>query len=175
MKTISMIFMTMLFNTLLFANEPVPAAVADAFHANYPGVKAVNWEHRAGQYVAMFKQDEGLTKVFYDGKGTWLETRVRLQLNELPGGVQHFIAKYYVDADVNFAGKVMTPNGALYRIESELPDAVVVKILNEDGELIKEERISFSLGVQLPEHEPFIIEAIKSRPWNTLYSESSSY
>ncbi len=141
----------------------VPELVKKAFRKDFPDIENVYWEQRAEEaFVATFRDEEGLKKVFYTSSGNWIETRIRLSLNDLPGGVRRFIQEHYQDAEITFAGRVLRPNELLYRIESELPDSVIVKLLSEAGLLLKEERITFSTDIGLPTQEKMNIQKIQN-------------
>lgn len=152
MKTL-LIMLTM----WVFNGTNVPEQVRSAFAKEFPNTENVHWEQRNDNFVATFQSEEGLKKVFYQASGAWLETRTRLSLSELPKEVYQFINSNYHDADVTFAGKVERPDGLVFRIESELPDAVIVKLLNENGVVLEEEKITYSTGMQLPKQEKMIV------------------
>ncbi len=139
----------------------VPELVEKAFRKDFPEVVNVYWEQRAEAFVAMFQDEEGLKKVFYTASGNWVETRIRLKIKSLPDGVRHFIQKHYQNADITFAGKVLRPNELMYRIESELPGAVIVKLLTEAGHLLKEEQFTFSTDIGLSEQREMNIPKLE--------------
>ncbi len=152
MRALVMLLFAFLINSAT-AYASVPELVEKAFRKDFPEIVNVYWEQRAEVFVAMFQDKEGLKKVFYTPSGNWVETRIRLEMNDLPDGVRRFIQEHYQDAAVTFAGKVLSPNELVYRIESELPDAVVVKLLSETGVLLKEEQIAFSTDLGLSERK----------------------
>jgi len=123
----------------------VPSVVLAAHQTKYPNQEAPFWELREGALVAMFQTEGLLLKSFYEPNGEWRESRIREPLAELPAEVQAYVAENFANANITYAGRVEKNNQTLYRIESELPNGVVVKLLNEKGELIQEERIKFSL------------------------------
>jgi hypothetical protein len=126
------------------AQETIPSQVLDAFSEQEPNVQQPFWEHREGAFVAMFSDEDGLKKIFFNDYGVWLETRTRMSQNELPSGVINFIDQHYSGADITYIGKVKKSNGIAYRVESELASAVVIKLLNEEGKLLEEERIDWN-------------------------------
>lgn len=131
--------------------EPVPGVVQDAFDKMYPLAIEAFWEKREGALVANFQGEEGLTKVFFDDQGTWLETRIRKDFSEMPAAVQRFVNAYYSTADITFAGKMFRNDEVLYRIESELNAEVVIKLLDENGGLVEENRITLDIPLEKKE------------------------
>ena len=130
------------------ANDNIPAAVRESFAQLYPEIEAPFWEERHDGIVAFFQDEEGLKKAFFQEDGSWIETRIRLGRGELPEGVNNFIRENYREAEISFCGKVYTESGAWYRVESELPDRIVLKTLDEEGTLIEERAILLSVGIQ---------------------------
>ena len=128
------------------ANDNIPAAVRESFAQLYPEIEAPFWEERHDGIVAIFQDEEGLKKAFFQEDGRWVETRIRMGRGQLPSGVNNFMRENYQEAEISFCGKVYTESGAWYRIESELPDRIVLKTLTEGGVLIEESSIFFSLG-----------------------------
>ena len=137
--------MISLFGAEIFAQDEVPMEVRTTFDILNPTVEEVFWEFREGAYVAAFQAPGGFTKAFFDQEGKWLETRIRVSMHLLPEKVTGFIDKHYWNADVTYVGKVLLPGGIkAYRIESELPSEIVIKILDGEGSLLDEQRISFT-------------------------------
>jgi hypothetical protein len=125
------------------AQPKIPVAVLNTLTSMYAQVDNPFWDIREGAHVANFVGEEGLTKVFIDPEGNWEETRIRMSVNSLPKKVRNFIEEHYREAAVTFAGKVVRPDDVVYRVESELPTAVVVKLLSKEGILLTENRIDF--------------------------------
>lgn len=144
MKPILFSVLLLLGASPVVAQLPVPSAVERAFAQSHDYISQPFWEMREGAYVAMFSDEEGLKKVFFETDGTWRETRTRIQEDELPAGVISFIRQHYKAADKTYIGKVESTDGIRYRVESELQDAVVIKLLNAAGELQEEQRIALN-------------------------------
>ena len=116
-----------------------------AFNKLAPEVSNPFWEFREGAVVAMFSHEEGLKKIFFNEEGRWLETRTRLTAPALPEGVKAFVEQLYATTLITYIGKVEQPSQILYRVETESADAVSIKLLNESGRLLEEDRIELSL------------------------------
>ena len=153
-----------------FAQNDIPKIVQHTFESKYSQVDDLFWDFREGAYVANFQAREGLTKVFINPYGDWLETRIRMSLSSLPKHVRHFVDQNYQTAEVTFAGKVIREDGILYRVESELPTAVVIKLLNKEGSLIKEDRIDFgAVEPLMPNLKLLPARQAKALPTKELY------
>lgn len=135
----------------------VPLKVSQQFEAQYPDAETLHWEYREGAVVAMFQSEGLLTKAFYEKDGQWRETRTRIAETELPAGVGQFIAANYQDAAITYAGRIDTPAGLLFRIESEFSNSVLIKTLTPEGKLVQEEWISYSFP-DLEANTPLSVE-----------------
>jgi hypothetical protein len=144
MRQLLVPFLVLLFITPGKSQEPIPTPVETAFSESFPHIEAPFWEKREGAFSAMFADEEGLKKAFFNESGDWLETRIRQDREALPLGVQKFIDDHYQDAYISYMGVVETPDGLHYRVESELSSQIVIKLLTEAGELQEEKRIALS-------------------------------
>ncbi|MEZ5043508.1 MAG: PepSY-like domain-containing protein [Saprospiraceae bacterium] len=144
MKNFSFLLMCSFFSLGLFGQKNTPSAVLEAFQKLEPKVQTPIWEYREGAFVAMFSHVDGLKKVFFNEEGEWLETRTRIAYESLPSGVKRFIDDHYAAANITYIGKVDQHDSTFYRVESELLSSVVIKLLDEQGILLKENRIDWS-------------------------------
>lgn len=135
----------------LFAQGVIPSlAVQTTFQELHPETERPFWELREGAVVALFKEEGQLVKAFFEHNGKWRETRSRTPLTLLPEAVQYFVRAHFEHADINYLGVVTTPlQKPLYRIESEVHDAVLIKLLNAEGQLVQQDRIGFDTGQQI--------------------------
>jgi hypothetical protein len=135
---------------LLIANTAlatkVPELVRQAFEKDHPEVEAEFWENTKEGYAATFQAEEGLMKAIYSETGDWKETRTRILLRDIPADIQREIRKVIGYSKTTYIGKVLSPKGQFYRIESETAEAVVVRVFDENGLLISEEQLTFSIG-----------------------------
>lgn len=165
-----MLFPLIFLSVYNFAQRDIPTIVKQSFESKYSQAEDPFWDFREGSYVANFQAKEGLTKVFIHPEGDWLETRIRMSVSSLPKYVRNFVDQHYQNAEITFAGKVIRENEVLYRIESELPTAVIVKLLNEEGSLIEEKRIDFgAVESIMPDLEPLPARKMKVIPTKELY------
>ena len=91
---------------------------------------------------------------------------------QLPAAVNTFIRENYQEAEISFCGKVYTESGAWYRIESELPNKIVLKTLDGNGVLLKEQSILLSTA-NAPSSSlaPVPTELLPQKPIQLLKSE----
>lgn len=151
-------------------DKEIPDLVKQRFEAMYAEAEDPFWDFREGAYVANFQGTTGLTKVFISPQGNWVETRIRKSLSSLPERVGQFIEQNYKMAEITFAGKVIRENAVLYRVESEFPEAVVVKLLTKEGKLVEEKRIEFGrLMPYSPGLEPLPGKKMKAIPTKEVY------
>ena len=135
------LFFSISFSATAFANGPVPKVVINSFIQLYPQIECPVWENGQDGIVATFLDIDGIKKAFFEENGRWLETRIQIQKDQLPEEIDQFLQKNYGEANIIFCGKVYSADGEWYRVESELPDRVVLKNLDEEGQLIEEESI----------------------------------
>lgn len=128
-----------------------PRGVQTTFQDQHPDVERPFWEIREGAHVALFKEEGQLVRAFFEGNGEWRETRKRTPLTLLPEAVQYFVRHHFEHTNITYVGVVTSPvEKPLYRVESELHNAVVIKLLDEEGVLVRQERIAFDTVQQVP-------------------------
>jgi hypothetical protein len=174
MKLLSIITISFfLFTANIYGNDyEAPGSVKAMFAKMYPEVENVLWEKWNEEVVAIFKDWEGLKKVFFTEKGVWVETRKKLKVDQLPQYIQTILYENYPDMEVTYAGKVYRAQEILFQVESESDEAVIVKLFEENGQLISEETIRFStsgleLLPMLPNRKTTIKTTLKSLEGNS--------
>ncbi len=144
MKTFLLLAGLFFSTTVLTAG--VPEAVKAAFQKDYPAAEVFLWEQNKEGCIATFRDEEGLKKAIYTDQGQWVETRTRIITRDIPTDVMRNIRKTTGVVRMTYIGRVMTPNGKFYRIESETAEEVVVMIFDENGELTSQETFAFSVS-----------------------------
>lgn len=152
MKTTTPILLMILMSFSLSAQDMVPESVLAAFQKKVPHAAGVFWEFRENAFVGLYTDLDALKKAFFSSGGEWLETRTRIDMTDLPEGVSRFLKRHYQDADVTYLGRVESPGKQFYRVESELPTSVVIKLLDEQGNLLEERKIDWSYSFSSPGH-----------------------
>ncbi len=117
-----------------------------AFRQQFPEAEVSLWEVCKEGFAASFNNEEGLHKVLYKADGTWPETRTRILLRDIPADVLREIRSTTGYPVMTYVGKVASPTGKKYRIESETESAVIIRIFDENGAPLSEEIFPFSTG-----------------------------
>lgn len=125
-----------------YPSSKVPDSVQAALEAKYPAVKGVEWEKKAGYYVAEFRDNGVDTEVWFDNNAVWCmtETDLRTDLNALPGLVNNaFQNGQYADWTVDDIDKYVRPDLTFYLIEIEKAGQKDRDLFYaEDGTLLKD-------------------------------------
>jgi hypothetical protein len=129
----------------LISIKDIPASVEAAFRKHHPTVQVSLWEVCKEGYAASFNDEEGFKKAMYRADGTWLETRTRILLRDIPADVLREIRRVAGYTHMTYIGSVSTPEGRHYRIESETDREVIIRVFNENGVLKSEEIFLFSI------------------------------
>ena len=128
----------------VLAQIEVPEAAQYHLAKHYPEAQAPHWEYREGGLSAMFTVQHQLIKVFYEKSGQWRETRTRLSPTYIPQEVLVYMQTHFQNAFITYAGLVVSPSQRYYRIEAEYPDSVVIKLLTPKGDVMEEQRFTYS-------------------------------
>lgn len=136
--------------TSLTLQAQAPQPVKERFAALYASYSGLEWGKQNDHWVGIFKDTEGLKKAFFETDGAWLETRLFLEIEELPEGVRQFVKSNYQEAEITFCGKVYDKMGEWYRVESEFANKVVLKTIDVTGRLLEEQVISYSVSNEQP-------------------------
>ena len=121
----------------------VPKVVTDAFSAKYPTAKKVEWEMEdATEYEAEFKLGGAEMSANFKTDGTWLETEMEINKEDLPEVVKTAIATQFSDYELEDAEQVEKPGAAMayeVQLENEATDTEIEAVFGADGTLIKQE------------------------------------
>lgn len=120
----------------------VPDTVKDMLMKDYPNAGWVEWDIKAGYYVADFYQDGSELEVWYDKQAQWRMTETDLDRNftSLPVPVQDaFQAGGYSSWKIDGLDKYECPDKTFYRIEVETKGKRDRKLFySESGQLLKD-------------------------------------
>lgn len=118
---------------------PVPAELQNAFSSKYPNVAHVEWETKAGYYVADF-YDGYEASAWFTKDGKWKMTETDIPYTALPTPVKKtFEASKYATWKKDDVDKVERESyETVYVIEVENKAEEVDLYYSEDGTLIKE-------------------------------------
>ena len=98
----------------------LPEVIENAFNDKFPNAIWVEWERKAGYYVAEFRQDGMDVEAWYDNQGSWrmTESDFGRNLTLLPQAVQTtFQSSGYSQWTVDDIDKYECPDKTFYLIE----------------------------------------------------------
>jgi hypothetical protein len=128
------------------SSDEVPLKVLTSFRERYPEAEVSLWESGSKGFAATFNDEEGLKKAMFSPEGLWQETSLRILLRDIPTDVLREIRKAVGYVRLTYIGRVESPAGRQYRIESETENAVFIRIFDENGAPLSEESFPFSTG-----------------------------
>lgn len=123
----------------------IDPAIENAFKNQYPQAKRVEWERKAGYYVAEFHQGNAETQAWYSAQAVWYMTETDMTFAELPAEIRTaFAASIYKDWRVDDVDKLQRKDlETVYVIEVEKgreeydlyysADGVLIKAVPDDG------------------------------------------
>ena len=74
--------------------EQAPEEVFSAFGTMFPGAIEVEWSRQISTFTADFYHDQHEKHVQFDSTGTWLRSRTRMSIYEVPVPVMETARKY---------------------------------------------------------------------------------
>lgn len=91
-KIISMLFLGVLINTVLFAEPPnknIPAVVVDYVMSHYPDAKDIHWKRtKTNMYEADFMINGKEVLIDIYSTGEWIETETEISPSDLPNVIK---------------------------------------------------------------------------------------
>lgn len=120
----------------------LPEVIENAFNDKFPNAIWVEWERKAGYYVAEFRQDGMDVEAWYDNQGSWrmTESDFGRNLTLLPQAVQTtFQSSGYSQWTVDDIDKYECPDKTFYLIEVKKAGQRDRKLFySQDGLLLKD-------------------------------------
>ncbi len=120
----------------------LPEVIENAFNDKFPDATWVEWERKAGYYVAEFRQDGMDVEAWYDNQGSWrmTESDFGRNLTLLPQAVQTtFQSSGYSQWTVDDIDKYECPDKTFYLIEVKKAGQRDRKLFySQDGLLLKD-------------------------------------
>ena len=95
-----------------FSQFSIPGKVKKAFKTQYPEATDVNWINkgdRVKEWRAMYKLDGVLHTSWYDHKGNWEVTKVKIDPSEIPEAVLKSIEEDYYEYDIVITARFENP------------------------------------------------------------------
>lgn len=124
----------------LYSN--VPVMVSNQFSNQYPETNDPVWEKHMNRYVALFQDQQGLKKAYFDLEGKWIETRVFLTGPDLPESILQFLSEKDYLMLVHMVNLVYNEHDTWYRVEFESQQGTRLRFFDKDGHLVLTERKS---------------------------------
>jgi len=119
----------------------VPEAVKRAFAQKFPTAQHVRWdEEEEGEFEAEFKMDGHEASASFQADGTWLETEMEVEVNDLPQAVKLAVSDQFANFEVEEAEQIETPNWARayeVKLENEAQKVEVEAVFDAQGTLLK--------------------------------------
>ena len=114
----------------------VPAAVQDAFKAEFANAADVEWEMQDNQYIVEFEmQDDTDYHALFDASGKMISQKQEIEETALPTEVVTAIQKDYPDFEVDDAEKLTKDGETYYQVELEKFLRDKKKVYSADGQL----------------------------------------
>ncbi|MEX6689727.1 PepSY-like domain-containing protein [Danxiaibacter flavus] len=124
--------------TSVFAQDKqtnVPVEVKNAFKKNFTGVSNIKWEKEGGEYEVSFSKSGKQMSAVYSAGGNLKETEEVIAINELPVGIDAYVAQHYKGSKIKEAAKIKKANGEI-NYEAEVNKVDV--LFDSKGKFLKE-------------------------------------
>lgn len=125
--------------TLLFVSfsafaqqNNAPKDVRNSFLKLYPEATDVKWDKEGKEFEISFKLDGKDISIVFDAKGNALETETKIEISQLPGGVEKYVSDNYKGFKISEAAKIIATKGEI-TFEAEITKAKVKKDLLFDS------------------------------------------
>ena len=111
-----------------------PASVVKELMENSVDAKAtdVKWDKEGKESEASFKLDGKDISIVFDAKGNALETETKIEISQLPKGVEKYVTDNYKGFKISEAAKIIDANGEI-TFEAEITKDKVKKDLFFDS------------------------------------------
>jgi len=116
----------------------VPAALENALKTKFPSATDVEWyDEYDGSFSAFFFDGEDSKIAKFDASGSWLETRIYLDQEQIPQTIMKAIQKSkYADFTISTAIKIELPAISQYEINAETKEKAYLLMFDEKGILL---------------------------------------
>ena len=116
----------------------IPDAVLKSFKIKYPNEKVHDWEKDAHDYFEIqFKKDGEQHRADFMADGTWIETEVSIDKDDLPKAIKKVIKEQYGDREISEVEKVQHHSkGLFYDVEFKQKGKNMDVEFKENGKII---------------------------------------
>lgn len=127
MKTKYFLIAILLVSFTAFAQqEKSTKEVQNSFAKLYPKATDVKWDKEGKSFEASFKNDGKNISVVFDAKGNALETETKIEISQLPKGVEKYVSDNYKGFKISEAAKIVDAKG-IVTYEAEVTKGKVKK------------------------------------------------
>ena len=128
----------LLLTCLSTAEAQIPDAVLKSFKNKYPNEKVHDWEKDAHNYIEIqFKKDGDQYRADFLNDGTWIETEVSIDKDDLPKAIKKIIKETYGDRKIAEIEKVEHHSkGIFYDVEFKKKGKNLDVEFRANGEII---------------------------------------
>jgi hypothetical protein len=116
-----------------------PAKVEEAFKQQFPSVSDVKWEQNERHFIANFKDQKTLMKVFFDSVGNKLESEKEIEIADLPEKVVLYLKTQDETAKIIKANRIDKTIGnrdiVLYDVVAKVHSKKSTYTISKDGYL----------------------------------------
>jgi hypothetical protein len=121
--------------------EDIPDDIIQTLDYEHPGAKVSTWELENNIFVATFKEDGSIGKIYISNSGKWLKTTYSIPKTELPSAITEYIKNKYQFYTISVALLQETPDEKMHYYIEAKPDGMGMQssilTFNEVGALIK--------------------------------------
>lgn len=118
-----------------------PDAVVAAFSEKFPGVKKYSVKGNGKEYHFRFKTKEGAMQAQFNEQGKWLSTRNNLPVEKLPSPIIRDIKKKNPSTEIVKADREVTPESAVFKVETKEGDKSYMNLYRADGTLVNAKEV----------------------------------
>ncbi len=122
-------------------NEDIPDDIIQTLDFEHPGAKVSSWNLENNIFVATFKEDGSVGKIYIENSGKWLKTTYSIPKTELPSAITEYIKNKYPYYTISIALLQETPDEKMHYYIEAKPEGVGMQssilTFNDVGALIK--------------------------------------
>lgn len=109
-----------------------PKELQNSFSKLYPKATDVKWDKEGKEFEASFKLDGKDISIVFDAKGNAIETETKIEISQLPKGVEKYVIDNYKGFKISEAAKIVDAKGEV-TFEAEITKDKVKKDLLFDS------------------------------------------
>ena len=116
-KTMYSGLLILLFSSTISCGQNVPGKVKEAFNKKFPNAASVEWGKESDtEFEAEFTMNGKDYSANFNTDGTWMETEMEIEMEDLPDPVLASFARDYWGADIEEIASLMNSEGTFFEI-----------------------------------------------------------